>query len=1124
MAMTGHLIASRVSVRHRYVRSVNLMRDVDDPDALDGYVMTPSVRDAVIRILAGLSPESSQRAFRIVGPYGTGKSAFGVFLAQLLREHGEGPATMLLSEATDGPIDIAPWRPTIISGRRVGFARELLRVVVDSRNECGIAYGALKARAKSMLAHDGALDTHAVVALIVEMAAELRRETGEGLLFLVDEMGRFLEYAATRIDTEDPSIFQTLAEHSGGRSGSDLAVVGFLHHRFADYVAGMGRWIEAEWVRSAERYEELSFGESTEQSLFMLARALAPVRRHTAAVRKRSEEVYGEAVDRSLFAVTREEVVALAPNLYPLHPAAVAVLASAIRRFGQNERSLFGFLQSFEPDGLMRFAHTARYGHRHWYLAPRAFDHLAVTISEAPGGDRARRWSLAFDALANAADLSQNHRNVLKTVALVAVLEPIPGLVATADTISWCLEINVAEAQGILDELAKRNLIYRRSHRSDYGLWSSSSVDLSRWLDEARTKIRTPERLEEVGSFLMSSRPVIAHRHYHATGNLRTFEVRLWTGESITARQTDGLILIVPIHPDGNRETVLRNAMKAVEDDPLALVCARTVASEDLKWAHELSIWSWIRGNCEELKVDELARGEVDERISDANRAITHATALLSSMSSVREEEWWYTGKSVAMPEGLSAFLSDICDKAYNHAPILRNELINRVKLSPAITSARTRLLDRMLTCADKAHLGIDGAPPERTIYLSLFQASGIHTKNELGRFVFRPPSSEDPCRWGHIWRYIEKRLDNDESISFATLMEELARPPYGLCAGPALLVITAFILASRDSIAIMERNSFQPDLTVAHFMRLAKSPGNFAIRSLHETPVRKSIIQTLATRLNVVSPCSPTITGVSENLFAWYNSLPSYALKTASLSSMAIAVRTALHKASEPGRLFFHNLPAACNVMAKNGEINVEHFAESLNEILLEIDEVTQKLRSQAAAAALSAFSARNMATLRSQIRDDYEPHRLELADYHLRAFVERAMNTKVSDDRWLDGVAGQITGRRPDNWEDDTLDRFDFEIRVIAGNLAKWLALARTRCARSIDLKSVHVVGIDGQERVIFVRRDRPNPALEWQLNTIRKVLENNPHAMEVLGQLLAEYADTQVRRREKKWTNSI
>ena len=1123
--MTRRTIASRVVVRRRYIRSVDLARDVDDPDALDGYVVTPSVRDATLRILAGLSAESRQRAFRIVGPYGVGKSAFGVFLAQLMRERGRGYATSLLSGVVKGAVDVAPWRPVIVSGRRVGFARELLRVVTAGCSEESVISDELKTNAESILERDSALDVQAVTALVTEMAAELRDRTGEGLLLLVDEMGRFLEHAAANMAIEDPSIFQTLAERSGGRAGANLAVVGFLHHRFGDYVAGMGGWIEAEWARSSERYEELSFGGSTEQSLFMLARALEPARRHTNAVRRRAEKIYGEAVDRGLFAVPREDVVQVAPNLYPLHPAAVAALALAIRRFGQNERSLFGFLQSLEPASLKRFAHSTFYDADNWYLVPSAFDHLATTISEIPGGDRMRRWSLAFDALAGAADLPRNHQEVLKAVALVAVLEPLPGLIADIGTIAWSLGIDDTQVQIILDELVKRNLIYRRPHRGDYSLWSSSSVDLSRWLEEAKAKVRVPERFEDISAILPSSRPAVAHRHYHATGTLRTFEVRLWTGENVGKRSADGLILVAPIYPDENRKEVLRNASAAVQDDPLALVCARMIAPEDLKWAHELALWSWVRENCEELKVDELARVEVGERIATAEQAMTRANALLSSTNSIREEKWWFAGKPINMPQGgLSALLSNICDKAYDQAPILKNELINRTKLSSPVASARMRLFDRMLTCADQAHLGLTGTPPERTIYLSLFQASGIHSSDSQGRFAFRAPESEHSHRWRPIWDRIAERLHGDESVSVSTLMEDLGAAPYGLRAGPALLIITAFVLASRDDIAIMERNSFQPDLTTAHLMRIAKSPRNFALKSLNEGMGQSGVIRALATRLQVIGTCRPTIAGISEKIFSWYNALPPHALKTTSLSAIAIVVRRVLRKASEPGRLFFHDLPVACDALEEDGTVAVEHFVETLDSTLLEIQDATPSLRARAVATAVHAFGVHDLPSLRSQIQEDYEPHRLELRDYRLRAFVERAMNTRASHDRWLDGIAGHLTGQRPDNWTDEILDKFDFEIRIVAGRLAKWLALARTRQTRSEDLRSVHVIGVDGREQMLVIRRDRPNPRLVTRLDAVREVLGSDPQAMEVLGQLLAEYADSHAKQFEEKEASRI
>ena len=233
------------------------------------------------------------------------------------------------------------------------------------------------------------------------------------------------------------------------------------------------------------------------------------------------------------------------------------------------------------------------------------------------------------------------------------------------------------DIEPILAELEGRNLIYRRPHRNDYSLWSNSSVDLSRWLDDAKANIRFPERLEGIAPVQTLARPAVAHRHYHATGTLRTFDVLLWTGERVQRRTADGLILIVPVYPGEEARKALLNASGCIDSDPLVLLCARAVATADLKWAYELALWNWIRENCRELTLDDLARAEVDEHIANAEQALIVATALLASGSGMRPETWWYAGKQVAIPRrGLSALLSDICDQVYDQAPTLKNELI----------------------------------------------------------------------------------------------------------------------------------------------------------------------------------------------------------------------------------------------------------------------------------------------------------------------------------------------------------------------------------------------------------------------------------------------------------------
>src|SRR4051812_43419228 len=78
------VISNLFQIQSRYLRSANLERDFADPTALQGYVLTPHTQESLERLAVGLSPVSGQRAWRVTGDYGTGKSSFALVLAHLL--------------------------------------------------------------------------------------------------------------------------------------------------------------------------------------------------------------------------------------------------------------------------------------------------------------------------------------------------------------------------------------------------------------------------------------------------------------------------------------------------------------------------------------------------------------------------------------------------------------------------------------------------------------------------------------------------------------------------------------------------------------------------------------------------------------------------------------------------------------------------------------------------------------------------------------------------------------------------------------------------------------------------------------------------------------------------------
>ena len=73
-------LAEMVSLRPRFLRSVNLERDFHSRDAADGYLVTRGTLAALSLLSRGVN-DPSYRAQCISGPYGSGKSALALFFA-----------------------------------------------------------------------------------------------------------------------------------------------------------------------------------------------------------------------------------------------------------------------------------------------------------------------------------------------------------------------------------------------------------------------------------------------------------------------------------------------------------------------------------------------------------------------------------------------------------------------------------------------------------------------------------------------------------------------------------------------------------------------------------------------------------------------------------------------------------------------------------------------------------------------------------------------------------------------------------------------------------------------------------------------------------------------------------
>ena len=91
--MIAEPLSDYVSVASRYRRSTNLEKDYIQSSQNGDYILTPTARQALHRLIEGMDHASLAKAWTLTGPYGVGKSAFcGLPFACFVRFGPPGPA------------------------------------------------------------------------------------------------------------------------------------------------------------------------------------------------------------------------------------------------------------------------------------------------------------------------------------------------------------------------------------------------------------------------------------------------------------------------------------------------------------------------------------------------------------------------------------------------------------------------------------------------------------------------------------------------------------------------------------------------------------------------------------------------------------------------------------------------------------------------------------------------------------------------------------------------------------------------------------------------------------------------------------------------------------------------
>jgi hypothetical protein len=129
-------IQSVVHIRQNGLRSVNVELDLGNKSAIEGYVLTAQARTSLGRILDRFEGKATARSWTLTGPYGSGKSFFGLFLMDLM-ETAQPAHKSVLKQLNDvDPLLTQQVRQTLNHGSTQGLLSVPITGYRASLQEC----------------------------------------------------------------------------------------------------------------------------------------------------------------------------------------------------------------------------------------------------------------------------------------------------------------------------------------------------------------------------------------------------------------------------------------------------------------------------------------------------------------------------------------------------------------------------------------------------------------------------------------------------------------------------------------------------------------------------------------------------------------------------------------------------------------------------------------------------------------------------------------------------------------------------------------------------------------------------------------------------------------------------
>ena len=985
-------------MKAKYSPSVNIIRD-EQYDL--GYTVTPNAKKIVAQIndlfIKGF------RSLNIIGSYGTGKSSFLWALEKSLLGKSQ---FFKLSNLKSGRI-------------------EIINVVGQ--------YDSLKSILASKL--DITQGSDVSENILIELSTRLSAEDSLTLL-VIDEFGKLLEYAVKNEPQEEIYFLQQLAElfNDSGHNGLFITI---LHQSFEAYGHGLTEAERNEWVKVKGRFKDLTFNEPIEQLLLLAAdnikfEANLPTSKDSKKILKLQNQYHITNLENSF----GEDI---AEKLWPLDVISAYLLCIALQRYGQNERSLFTFLETESGTLSKHQSDSSQLG------IPEIYDYLYhefYSYLNSKYNSDYTTWSMIHMALDRInSDFDGNAiiaEDIIKVIGFVNLFGHRGAHVEDNFIINYLSYLHgKKKLENAVEQLVTLKILrfnrFSKSYKITEGTDLNIESELLQVSNEIETKLDIVHKLEEYLDFAVISVKSVSYK----TGTPRFFQYYI----------SESPLKELP----KKKEYQIDGVINLVFDSTLDNELLKSVSSEteDFIYASFQNI-----GDIKESIYEIEKTGQVIKKYGDDKVAVKELQSIQESLKSLlnhqvldalftKDVEWYCQGEKIRIDSKKALYkkISEVCEKVYINTPIFRNELINRHFISGNIANSKKILFEHLVNGHHRDDFGFSKAhfPAEKTIYLTLLKNTGIHSFQAGGYTLIKPAETSFIPLWEHSEAFLE--LAKKERKTVEDFYDHIKTKPFKLTTGFLDFWIPVFLFIKRDDFALFgKEEGYLPEVNETILYLFTRNASKYEIKAFDVQGVKLDLYNKYRELLQLKDVSKVNNKSLIESIrpfLVFYRELNAYTQQTKRLSREAISIRETIQKTQDPEKLFFEEFPKNLGASLKEilkSENNLEEYVNKLRLAIKELrssfDELVNRVETYLVEEVLAQkeLSFSDYKTLISDRYDKLKEHMLLPAQKSLLIRLRSPLDDRTS---WLNSICQVISGKGLDSIKDKEEDILKEKIR---------------------------------------------------------------------------------------------